>query len=76
MNQLTVFRVSTTPLAISEVVSILNNPPADGISTLPPVKPKAGRYIYTTVTVQQMVRNYMYTHILMHVEVLISLQSQ
>ena len=30
------------PLAISDLVSLLKNPPEDGVSTLPPVKPKAG----------------------------------
>ena len=42
-----VFRVSATPLAVSEVVQLLKNPPRDGVSTLPPAKPKAGEiYIY------------------------------
>ena len=42
-----VFRVSATPLAVSEVVQLLKNPPEDGVSTLPPAKPKAGGiYIY------------------------------
>ncbi len=41
MSKLTVFRVCATPLTISEVVSVLQNPPEDAVSTLPPVKPKA-----------------------------------
>ena len=42
-----VFRVSATLLAVSEVVRLLKNPPEDGISTLPPAKPKAGEiFIY------------------------------
>ena len=35
-------RVSKTPLGISEVVSLLQDPPLDKISTLPPVQPKGG----------------------------------
>ena len=47
MSRLVVFRVSATPLAVSEVVQLLKNPPEDGVSTLPPAKPKAGEiYIY------------------------------
>ena len=35
------------PLAISEVVALLKNPPVDGVSTLPPATLKAGEiYIY------------------------------
>ena len=47
MSKLVVFRVSATPLAVSEVVQLLKNPPEEAISTLPPAKPKAGKiYIY------------------------------
>ena len=47
MSKLTVFRVSKTPLGISEVVSLLQDPPLDKISTLPPVQPKGGEiYLY------------------------------
>ena len=47
MSVSTVFRVQETPLPIPEVVSILKNPPVDGISNLPPAKPKAGEiYIF------------------------------
>ena len=47
MNKLSVYRVSTTPLAVSEVVTLLQNPPEDSVSDLPPVTPKAGEiYIY------------------------------
>ena len=47
MSKLTVYRVCTTPLAISEVVTLLQNPPEHGVSNLPPVTPKAGEiYIY------------------------------
>ena len=42
MSRLSVFRVSSSPLAISDLVSLLKKPPEDGVSTLPPVKPKAG----------------------------------
>ena len=47
MSKLTVYRVCATPLAVSEVVTLLQNPPEDGVSNLPPVTPKAGEiYIY------------------------------
>ena len=47
MSKLTVFRVCSTPLGVSEVVSLLKNPLEDGVSTLPPAKSKAGEvYIY------------------------------
>ena len=47
MSKLVVFRISATPLAVSEVVQLLKNPPEEAISTLPPAKPKAGEiYIY------------------------------
>ena len=42
MSRLVVFCVSATTLAVLEVVQLLKNPPEDGISTLPPAKPKAG----------------------------------
>ena len=52
-----VFRVSATPLAVSEVVQLLKNPP-DGISTLPPAKPKAGEiYIYKRMIKVEKVSN-------------------
>ena len=38
------FHVSATPLAVSEVIQLLKNPPEDGISTLPPAKPQCKRY--------------------------------
>ena len=39
--------VSHSPLQTSEVLSLLLEPPADSISTLPPVNPKGGEiYIY------------------------------
>ena len=42
------FKVSSTPLSITEVVELLQNPPEDGLSTLPPAKPSAGEvYLYT-----------------------------
>ena len=34
--------VRTTPLPISEVTKLLQDPPEEGISSLPPVKAKAG----------------------------------
>ena len=44
---LIVFRVSRSPIQTSEVLSLLLEPPADSISTLPPVNPKGGGiYIY------------------------------
>ena len=44
---LIMFRVSRSPLQTSEVLSLLLEPPADSISTLPPVNPKGGEiYIY------------------------------
>ena len=44
----TVLKVSVCPLAISTAVELLQNPPEDSVSTLPPVKPKAGEvYLYT-----------------------------
>ena len=47
MSKLTVYRVCATPLAVSEVVTLLQSPPEDGVSNLPPVTPKAGEiYIY------------------------------
>jgi len=41
MSQVTVFRVQATPLAVSEVVSLLKNPPVDGVPNLPPATPEA-----------------------------------
>ena len=47
MSKLTVYQVCATPLAVSEVVTLLQNPSDDGVSNLPPVTPKAGEiYIY------------------------------
>ena len=47
MSKVTVFRVCNTALGISEVVSLLKNPPEDELSTLPPFRPKAGEiYLY------------------------------
>lgn len=49
MSKLAAYRVCSTPLGISEVVSLLKNPPEDGVSNLPPAKPKAGEiYIYSS----------------------------
>ena len=43
----TVYSVCTTPLPISEVTKLLQDPPEEGISRLPPVKAKAGEiYLY------------------------------
>ena len=43
----TVYSVCTTPLPISEVTKLLQDPPEEGISSLPPVKAKAGEiYLY------------------------------
>ena len=43
----TVYSVCTTPLPISEVTKLLHDPPEEGISSLPPVKAKAGEiYLY------------------------------
>ena len=55
MSRLSVFRVSSSPLAISDVVSLLKKkPPEDRVSTLPPVKPKAGEiYLYKSNTEEQ-----------------------
>lgn len=39
----TVYRVSVSPLAVSEVAEILKCPLSDKILTLPPVKPKGGQ---------------------------------
>ena len=47
MSKLSVYRVCATPLAMSEVVTLLQNPPEDGLSNLPPVTLKAGEiYLY------------------------------
>ena len=47
MNKLTVFQICSTLLGISEVVSLLKNPPEDGVSILSLAKPRAGKvYIY------------------------------
>ena len=47
MSKLVVFHISVAPLAVSEVIQLLKNPPEEAISTLPPAKPKAGEiYIY------------------------------
>ena len=44
---LIVFRVSRSPLQTTQVLSLLLEPPADSISTLPPINPKGGEiYIY------------------------------
>ena len=44
---LIMFRVSRSPLQTSEVLSLLLEPRADSISTLPLVNPKGGEiYIY------------------------------
>jgi len=43
----TVYRVCTTPLPISEANKLLQDPPEEGISSLPPAKAKAGEiYLY------------------------------
>ena len=43
----TVYRVCTTPLPISEAIKLLQDPPEEGIFSLPPAKAKAGEiYIY------------------------------
>ena len=43
------YQVCTTPLAISEVVTLLQNPPEDRVPNPPPVTPKAGEiYIYSS----------------------------
>ena len=43
-----VVKVSASPLPITTVVELLNNPPQDSVITLPPVQPKAGDvYIYS-----------------------------
>ena len=49
MSKLTVYRVCGTPLAVyrRSILALLQNPPEDGVSNLPPVTPKAGEiYIY------------------------------
>ena len=41
------FQVSATALPITRIADLLRNPPDDGVTTLPPVKPKGGEiYIY------------------------------
>ena len=43
-----VAKVSASPLAVSTVVELLKNPPKEAISSLPPVKPKAGEaYLFS-----------------------------
>ena len=43
----TVFQVSTAVLPVPKIVELLENPPDDGITTLPPAKPKEREvYIY------------------------------
>lgn len=43
----TVFRVSSKPMAAAEVATLLRNPPEEVVSNLPPVRPKGGEmYIY------------------------------
>ena len=43
----TVYKVCNIPLPISEVIKVFQDPPEEALSTLPPVKPKAGDiYIY------------------------------
>ena len=50
-----VFRTSTSPLPISEIIGVLRAPPEEKLSTLPPCKPKAGElYIYSSVNSPRM----------------------
>ena len=45
-----VFRTSTSPLPISEIIGVLRAPPEEKLSTLPLCKPKAGElYVYRSV---------------------------
>ena len=44
----TVYRVCTTPLPISEAIILLQDPPEEGISSLPPAKAKAGEIYLQT----------------------------
>ena len=57
----TVFQVSTAFLPVPKIIKLLENPPDDGITTLPPAKPKGGRSTFTSpdVTVRkvQMIQN-------------------
>ena len=49
-SKLTVFRVSTKCLSISEVVSLLLDPPEDEICNIPPAKPKGGEiYLFRSL---------------------------
>jgi len=41
-EMLKVYQVCKNPLSVSEVVEMLRNPSEDKVSSLPPVKPKAG----------------------------------
>ena len=44
---LTVFSVRQKPMTVTEVASLLEDLPEEKVSTLPPVRPKAGEiYIY------------------------------
>ena len=78
--EVTVFRVCNTPLAISEVVSLLKNPPGDVLSTLPPAMPKAGEiYLYrnNSETHNGMIYNFLsymninYVHVIRLVDMLL-----
>ena len=41
------YRISVNPLDIADVVKILQEPPENKVSTLPPVEPKGGEiYLY------------------------------
>ena len=43
----TALQVSVAVLPLTKIVNLLENPPDDGISTLPPAKPKGGEvYLY------------------------------
>ena len=53
------YRVCSTLLSSEEVKEVLEHPPNDGISTLPPAKPKGGEvYLIKAADDSQKVRKY------------------
>lgn len=53
----TVYCICTTPLLISVAIKLLQNPPEEGITSLPPAKAKAGEiYLYNPRNNLQKVR--------------------
>ena len=62
---LTVFRVSSKCLSVTEVVSILLEPPVDKISSISPAKPKGGEiYLFRSSTIEEKGLSYKFSVVL------------